>query len=85
MVVVVGCFVNYKVKDLHQVNCKLNQTSYHIISFGMQLEGQEFVLMQDNDPKHTSKLSQRYIKSKEEQHILQLMPWRAQSVDLNPI
>ena len=37
---------------------------------------------------HKSVLSscfQRYIKSKEEQHILQLMSWSAQSVDLNPI
>ena len=42
--------------------------------------GQGFVLLQD--PKHSSKLSQRYNKSKEELHVLQLM---AQSVDLNPI
>ena len=33
----------------------------------------------------TSKLCQSYIKSKEEQHIFQLMPWPAQSADLNPI
>ena len=41
--------------------------------------------MQDNDPKHTSKLCQRYIKSKEEQHVLQLMSWPVQLADLTPI
>ena len=46
---------------------------HHTIPSGMQLVGPEFVLMQDNDPKHTSKPSQRYIKSIEEQHILQMM------------
>ena len=40
------------------------------------------VLMQDNNPKHTSKLCQRNIKSREEQPVLQLMSW---SADLNPI
>ena len=31
-----------------------------------QLVVQEIVLMQENEPKHTSKLNQRYIKSKKE-------------------
>ena len=38
--------------------------------------------MQENDPKHTSKL---YIKSKKEQQVVQLVSWQAQSVDLNSI
>ena len=46
---------------------------------------QEFVLMQDNDQKYTSKLCQRYIKSKEKLHVLQLMSWSVQLEDLNPI
>ena len=37
--------------------------------------------MQDNDPKYTCILSQRYIKSNEEQDILQLFSWLVQSVD----
>ena len=44
-----------------------------------------FLLMQDYDPKHTSKLCQRYNKSKEEQHVFQLISRPTQSVDLNPI
>ena len=51
----------------------------------MRLVGQGFLLIQDNDPKYTSKLCQRYIKSKEEQHVIQLMSWLVQSGDLNPI
>ena len=60
-------FANWEVENLHQVKGKLNQTSYHSILLyytipsGMRLVGQGFVLMQDNDPKHTSKLCQRYI------------------------
>ena len=74
-----GDFVSCKVGDLHQVKGKLNLTGYHsilqhhTIPSGTQHVGQGFVLMQDNDTKHTSKLYQRYIKSKEEQHILQLL------------
>ena len=46
---------------------------------------QGFVLMQDNDTKNISKFYQKYIKSKEEQHVLQLMSWSTQSAELNPI
>ena len=88
---VLGAFANCKVRDLHQVKGKLNQTGYHSIlqhppiPSGIQLVGQGFVLKHDNDPKHTSKLCKRYIKSKEEQHVLQLMSSLVQSVYLNPI
>ena len=73
------------------VKSKWNQTGYqsilqhHAIPSGTQLVDQGFLLMRDNDPKHTSKLCQRYIKGKEEQHALQLMFWPVQSADLNPI
>ena len=80
-----------KLWGLHQVKGKLNQTGnhgilqHHAIPSGTQLVVWGFVLMQDNDQKHTSKFCERYIKSKEEQHILQLMFWPAKSADLNPI
>lgn len=80
-----GAFVNCKVVDVHQVKGKLNQTGYHsilqhqAIQPGTRLVGQGFVHMQDNDSKHTSELCQRHIKSKEEQHVLQLMSWPAQT------
>ena len=75
-VIVWEAFANCKVGDLHQAKGKLNQTGYHsilqhhAILSGMRLVGQGFERMQDNDPKHTSKLCQRYIKSKEGQHVL---------------
>ena len=56
-----------------------------MISPETQLVAQEFVFMQDKDPKYASKLSQKYIKTKEEKDILQLMSWPGQSADLNPI
>ena len=90
-VMVWGSFTNCKVGDLHQEKGKLNQTGYHsilqhyVIPYGIRLVAQEFVIMQDNEPKHISKLCQRYIKSKEEQHVLWLISWPAQSADLNPI
>ena len=84
-------FANCKTGNLHQMKGKLNQTDcysilqHHVIPYGTQPLDQGFVLMQDNYQKHTSKLCQRYIKSKEEQHVLQLTSWSTQSSNLNPI
>ena len=53
-----GAFTNCNVRDLYQLSAnwiKLSQHTAAILS-GMQLVGQGFVLMQDSDPKHTSKL-----------------------------
>ena len=69
------------------VKGKMNHTGYHsilqhhVIPSGTHLEGQGFISIQDNDPNHTSKLCQRYIKSKEEEHVLQLISWSAQSLN----
>ena len=54
-------FANCKFGDLHLVKGKLNQIVYHsilqhTILSGTRLVAQRFVLMQDNDPKHASKL-----------------------------
>ena len=84
-----GTFANCWVGDLHQMKGKLNQTCYHsilqhhAIPSWTRLVSQGFQHMQD-DPKHIIKFCQRYIKSKEEQHILRLMSWPAQSTDLHP-
>ena len=90
-VMVWEAFANCKVGDLHQVKGKLNQNGYHSILLHhafpswMQLVSQGFELIQDNDPKHTSKLCQKCIKNKEEQHVLQLVSCLVQSADLNCI
>ena len=80
-----------KVGDLYQLKGKLNQTVYHsilqshTIPSGTWLVGQGFVHIYDNDPKQTSRFGQKYLKSNEEQYVLHLISWPAQSADLNPI
>ena len=44
-----------------------------------------FILQQDNDPKHKSKLSHNYLRKKEQDGKLENMEWPAESPDLNPI
>ncbi|MDW1631377.1 transposase, partial [Vibrio sp. Y176] len=90
-VMVWGCFAGGQTGDLHKVTGILNQHGYHsilqrhAIPSGLRLVGQRFTLQQDNDPKHTSKLCQRYLAKKEEEGTLRMMTWPAQSPDLNPI
>ena len=90
-VMVWGDFANCWVRDLHQVKGKLNQIGYHsilqhhMIPSGTCLMSQGFILMQNNDQKHTSKICLGYIKSSEEQYVLQLISWLAQLADLNSI
>ncbi|KAM9358381.1 low-density lipoprotein receptor-related protein 8-like [Symphorus nematophorus] len=50
-----------------------------------RLIGANFILQQDNDPKHTSKLCKNYLGKKQAAGILSVMEWPAQSPDLNPI
>ena len=90
-VMVWGSFAGSRVGDLHRVSGTLNQNCYHsilqrhAIPSGIRLVGQGFILQQDNDPKHTSRLCQNYLRRKEQDGRLQIMEWPAQSPDLNPI
>ena len=72
-----GSFTNCEVVGEEQIELSsyYNILQHHTIPSETRLVGQGFILMWDNDPKHTSKLCQKYIKSKREQHILQLMSW----------
>ncbi|KAF7662417.1 hypothetical protein LDENG_00236000 [Lucifuga dentata] len=54
----------------------------HAIPSSLQIIGQNFILQQDNDPKHSSKLCQNYIHSKE---VLRIKTWPPQSPDLSPM
>ena len=90
-VMVWGCFGGGKIGDLYRVEGTLRKESYHkilqrhAIPCGQHLIGTNFILRQDNDPKHTSKMCQRYLKNKQSARILTVMEWPAQSPDLNPI
>ena len=86
-----GSFAGSRVGDLYRVTGTLNQKGYHsilqrhAITSGLCLVGQGFILQQDNDPKHTSRLCQNDLKRKEQDGRLQIMEWPAQSPDLIPI
>jgi hypothetical protein len=41
----------------------------------------DFIFQHDNDPKHTAKATTRYLEQQE----MEVLPWPAQSADLNPI
>ena len=59
-----GSFAGSRVGDLHRVTGSLDQNGYHSIlqshavPSGLCLVGQGFILQQDNDPKHTFRLSE---------------------------
>ena len=86
-VMVWGCFGGGKVGDLYKVKGILNKVGYHsilqchAISCGQRLFGANFLLQQDTDPKHTSKLCKNYLGKKQSVGILSVMEWP----DLNPI
>ncbi|XP_056143244.1 uncharacterized protein LOC130118936, partial [Lampris incognitus] len=69
-VMVWGCFGAGKVGDLYRVKGILNKEGYHsilqrhAIPSGQRLIGANFILQQDNDPKHTSKLCKNYLEQK---------------------
>lgn len=90
-VMVWGCFSSSGVGDLARVIGKMNKEAYktileeNAVTSGLRLIGEGFVFQQDNDPKHTSRLCQDYLKQREDEEILQIMIWPPQSPDLNPI
>ena len=90
-VMVWACFGAGKVEDLYKVKGILNKEGCHsilqrhAIPCGQWLIGANFLLQQDNDPKHTSKLCNNYLGKKQSAGILSVMEWPAQSPDLNPI
>ena len=65
-----GSFGGSRIGDLHRVTGTLKQKGYHsilqrhAIPSDLRLVGQGFILQQDNDPKHTSRLCQNYLRRK---------------------
>ena len=90
-VMVWGCFSSAGVGDLVKIEGIMKKEQYktilenNAIPSGLRTIGRSFVFMQDNDPKHTSKLCKNYIKEQEDNGVLKNMTWPAQSPDLNPI
>lgn len=90
-VMVWGCFGGFESGNFIQVKGTMRKEDYysilqrHAIPSGLRLIGRNFILQQDNDPKHSSKLCTNYIEGKERQGVLQIMKWPPQSPDLSPI
>jgi transposase len=87
-VMVWGCFCYAGTGRLHRINGIMNAPKYRTI-LSTQLfpsardlfGGSRWVFQQDNDPKHTSKLVERYLSRKR----VNILEWPSQSLDLNPI
>ena len=66
-----GCFGAGKVGDLYKVKGISKKEGYHsilqrhVIPCGQRLIAANFLLQQDNDPKHTSKLCKDYLGKKQ--------------------
>ena len=82
-----GAFAWNGVGRLHRIIGTMDKHMYRQILIrqmrpsGRDLIGDGFILAQDNDPKHTSKVCQNYLSNQN----IQVLEWPAQSPDLNPI
>ena len=87
-VMVWGCFAYGGVGNLYRIQGIMMKEDYHhILSRHMVPSARalfprnNFLFQQDNDPKHTAMLNKAYLVNKG----IQVLPWPAQSPDLNPI
>ena len=86
-----GMFLTGWVGDLVRIDGIMKKEDYrkilitNAISSELRLNGLGFIFMQDNDPKHASKICQSFIKENENSGYLKYMVWPYQSPDLNPI
>jgi transposase len=83
-----GCFSARGVGDLHAIDGIMEQRQYHNILVRHMVPSSKrlfpegnWIFQHDNDPKHTAKLNKKYLQSK----CISVLPWPAQSPDLNPI
>lgn len=82
-----GCFSWNGVGRFHRIHGIMDRFLYRQILIhqmrpsGRELIGENFVLAQDNDPKHTSRICRNYLNNQG----IQFITWPAQSPDLNPI
>jgi hypothetical protein len=91
-VMVWGCFAGNQTGRLHRIKGIMDSKIYHSImqnqlvpSIRDIFQGDDFVYMEDNDPKHTSHLCRNYLRTLADRHHFEIMDWPPQSPDLNPI
>lgn len=85
-VLVWGCMSAAGVGELHFIDGIMNSAMYcHILNTKMlpslHALGRRPLFQHDNDPKHTSKATAAFLKSKK----VTVIPWPSMSPDLNPI
>lgn len=90
-IMVWGCFCGYGIGDFIKFDGIMKKENYknilirNAIPSGVRLIGRGFILQQDNDPKHSSRLCRKYLENKEADGVIVNMVWPPQSPDLNPI
>lgn len=93
-----GCFSSHGTGPLYRIHGKMRKEQYkqicikHFVPHLRKLSRDypdmcPFYLQQDNDPKHTAKVVQKYLENKSAQEDLpfRILDWPSQSPDLNPI
>ncbi|MCP3851679.1 MAG: hypothetical protein GY694_15775 [Gammaproteobacteria bacterium] len=87
-IMVWGCFSWWGTGDLHRVKGIMNAQQYmqilihHMVPSADRLFGnKKWIFQQDNDPKHTARVTRNYFQNKG----LIVLDWPSQSPDLNPI
>lgn len=83
-----GCFSWHSIGNLHKVDGIMNARQYISIldqnlaeSANKMNIGDQYIFMQDNDPKHTARITKQFF----EQRAINVLDWPPQSPDLNPI
>lgn len=82
-----GCFSYHGVGKLVFIDGIMDAAKYvdilsrNLCSSANSMGLSEFIFQQDNDPKHTAKLTKRYFESKN----MNILEWPPQSPDMNPI
>ncbi|KAG0418638.1 Transposable element Tcb1 transposase [Dictyocoela roeselum] len=86
-IMVWGCFSYYGVGKLVLIEGKMDSRKYvNILAENLPHSARsmgldEYIFQQDNDPKHTSKLTKEYFEKKN----INVISWPSQSPDMNPI
>ena len=86
-VMVWGCFSWNGVGSLYRVKGIMKKEQYrqilihHMRPSASRLHGNDYIFQHDNDPKHTSNVIKNYLQNQG----IEVLPWPAQSPDLNPI
>ncbi|KAG2466070.1 TC1A transposase, partial [Polypterus senegalus] len=83
-----GCFSAVGTGRLVRIKGKMTAAMYrdildeHLLQSALDLRlGRRFIFQQDNDPKHTAKISKEWLQD----NSVNVLEWPSQSPDLNPI